>query len=75
MTTAITLETHDWPVDVTTTAHFDRTMTTTVETVAPHTTRAFYISDNISIDFDELPIGGVGGEVTGHIGDGIALPN
>lgn len=67
MTTTITLITHGWPVKVTTTDRYsaDRTSggaqqhvvtnTTTTETVAPDSSRSFYITDARSIAFDELP--------------------
>lgn len=54
MTTVVTLKTHDWPVDVTTTDRYDRTLTTTVETVEPFSEREFQITNNRSIAFDEL---------------------
>jgi hypothetical protein len=58
MTTTVTLKTHDWPVDVTTTDNYEagRHLTTKVETVEPHTERQFHITDSRSIMFAELPL-------------------
>lgn len=60
MTTTVTLKTHDWPVKVTTTDHFvgeDYSHDgVTVQTVHPHKSVDFHITNTRSIAFDELPV-------------------
>ncbi len=56
MTTTVILKTHSWPVDVTTTDRYGRSMTTTVETVEPNSERQFYLSDTRQVMFTELPM-------------------
>lgn len=68
MTTNVTVKTCSWPVQVTTVDRYAHnqtsggadqevhTVTTTVETVPPHSERTFYITSSRSIAFDELPL-------------------
>lgn len=67
MTTTITVETHDWPVKVTTSddvtgTHTSagveqswRSSTMTVEEVPANSSRSFYITNTRSLRFEELP--------------------
>lgn len=68
MTTTVTVKTHSWPVEVTTTDQYQNnhvtgeaqqlvsTTTTTVETVPPESSRDFYITNSRSLTFAELPL-------------------
>lgn len=57
MTTRVTLETHDWPVDVVTTDtnSTTRSLHTFTETVEPNSKREFHLTDSRTIQFIELP--------------------
>lgn len=55
MTTKVTVTTHTWPVDVTTTDRYGRTLHSEVATVEPNSSRDFYLTSSRSIQFDELP--------------------
>lgn len=68
MTTTITVETHDWPVAVTTNDNHSHTSpervsngyTETVEFVPANSKRQFYVTDARSLSFRELPKGATG---------------
>jgi hypothetical protein len=63
MTTKVTIETHDWPASVTTNRNHDhrtdtsRTYGWSTETVfvPAHEKREFYLTNGLSISFEELP--------------------
>lgn len=65
MTTTVTVKTHGWPVDVTITDRYARSIHTDVITVEPNCEREFYVTDNRTLQFAELPLPqtdeGVGG--------------
>lgn len=68
MTTSVTVKTHSWPVEVTTTDRYTtsqvtgggtgdlHTLTTTVETVPPYGERQFYVTSSRTLQFAELPL-------------------
>lgn len=56
MMTTITVKTHDWPVEVTTTDHGgERDDTVTTEQVGPHSEHKVHIHQTRSVSFKELP--------------------
>jgi hypothetical protein len=56
MTTTITVKTHDWPVDISTTDHaVEGDDTVTTEQVAPHSEHTVHINATRSVSFKELP--------------------
>ncbi len=58
MTTAVTVTTHDRPVDVTTTQQYpaDRSLYTQTVTVETNGSRDFYLSDGVTITFEEASL-------------------
>lgn len=66
MTTAVTLETHGWPVKVTIVDRYTQNLgiegaeqhvvATMEEVVPPNTMRVFHATSTRSIAFDELPL-------------------
>jgi hypothetical protein len=56
MTTQITVETVDWPVEVIITDQLNETDTReTTETVSPHSQRVYHLTDTRSVSFTEMP--------------------
>lgn len=60
MTTTVTITTHSWPVEVTTTDDFENgdvhTYSATTHTLAPNSSGTFYLSNTRSMAFREMPI-------------------
>lgn len=67
MTTTVTITTHSWPVEVTTTDDYEhgdvRTYTATTTTLAPQSSGTFHLSSTRSMAFRELPIPHLDGAV------------
>lgn len=60
MTTTVTITTHSWPVEVTTTDDYEgggaRVYTATTTTLGPNSSGTFHLTSTRSIAFRELPI-------------------
>ena len=60
MTTTVTVTTHSWPVEVTTTDDYDTehgsTYTAVTTKLPPDSTGTFYLTSTRSMSFRELPI-------------------
>ena len=58
MTTTVTVKTHSWPVDVTTTTSYPGSRSHVIKpvTVEPESHRDFYVSDSVTITLQELPL-------------------
>lgn len=56
MTTTVTVETHDWPVEATITDEFNSgEFTQSKSKVLAHSKSTFYLTDTRTIHFRELP--------------------
>jgi hypothetical protein len=60
MTTTVTITTHSWPVEVTTTDDYDsgaaHTYTATTHTLPANSSGTFHLTSTRSMSFRELPI-------------------